>query len=120
MNKTILTGRLTKDVEMKSTQNGTNLVRFTLAVERKKSKEKDKTADFISCIAYARIAELVNQYCKKGHKIGIIGHIQTGSYEKDGKRIYTTDIIVDELEFLESKKQSDEYVPVVDDGELPF
>lgn len=122
MNKTILTGRLTKDVEMKSTQNGTQIVRFTLAVDRKQSKdkEKEKSADFISCVAYARIAELVHQYCRKGHKIGIIGHIQTGSYERDGKRVYTTDVIVDELEFIESKKQSEEFVPVVEDQDLPF
>jgi single-strand DNA-binding protein len=120
MNRTILTGRLTKDVEMRSTQNGTHIVRFTLAVDRK-SKEKDKSADFISCVAYAKVAELVNQYVKKGHKIGIIGHIQTGSYERDGKRVYTTDVIVDELEFLESKKQSDEeFTPIEDDGDLPF
>lgn len=120
MNKTILTGRLTKDVEMKSTQNGTKIVRFTLAVDRKQSKDKEKSADFISCVAYAKVAELVNQYCRKGHKIGIIGHIQTGSYERDGKRIYTTDVIVDELEFLESKKQSEEFTPIDDDGDLPF
>ena len=120
MNRVILIGRLTKDVEMRSTQSGTNIVRFTLAVDRKQSKDKDKSADFISCIAYAKLAGVVNQYCHKGSKIAVMGHIQTGSYEKDGKRIYTTDIIVDELEFLESKKQSDEYVPVVDDGELPF
>ena len=123
MNKTILTGRLTKDVEMKSTQNGTHIVRFTLAVDRK-SKEKDKSADFISCVAYAKLAELVHQYCKKGHKIGIIGNIRTGSYEKDGQRIYTTDVIVDELEFLEKKQTSqetsEEFTPIGDDEDLPF
>ena len=120
MNRVHLTGRLTKDVEMKTTQSGTNLVRFTLAVDRKQSKDKDKSADFISCVAYAKLAELVNQYVRKGHKILITGHIQTGSYERDGKRVYTTDVIVDELEFLESKSKSEEFTPIDETEDLPF
>ena len=116
MNKAILTGRTVKELELRSTQNGTPMVRFTLAVERIKSKEKG--TDFVPCIAYGKVAELLYQYVRKGQKIGITGQIKTGSYEKDGKKIYTCDIIVDELEFLETKKVSES--PIQSDSDLPF
>ena len=121
MNKTILTGRTTKDIELRTTQSGTSVVRFSLAVQRKK---KDDGADFISCVAYGKIAEVIDRYIHKGDKIGLSGHIQTGSYEKNGTKVYTTDVIVDELEFLEGKKaesQQDDFTPIDDTGEdLPF
>ena len=118
MNKTILTGRTTKEIELKTTQNGTNIARFTLAVNRRK---KDDGADFINCVAYAKVAELLSQYVHKGDRIGVVGRIQTGSYEKDGHKIYTTDVIVEEFDFQESKRQEkEEFVPVVDGKDLPF
>ena len=115
MNKTILTGRTVKELELKTTQQGNSVVRFTLAVDRRK---KDDGTDFISCVAYGKVAELLERYVRKGQKIGLVGHIQTGKYEKDGKTVYTTDVIMDELEFLE--KKSTDYSPVQSDGDLPF
>ena len=126
MNKTFLIGRLTADPELRETQAGKSVCRFTLAVDRLK---KDDGADFISCTAWGKTAENLCKYLGKGAKIAVAGRIQTGSYEKDGRKIYTTDIIVNELEFLEGKKkdqdeqgeQEDDFVDVtVDDENLPF
>lgn len=105
MNKVSLTGRTTKDIETKYTTGNKPLAvaKFTLAVNRRKKDE----ADFISCTAFGKTAEVMEKYVKKGNRIGVVGHIQTGSYEKDGRRIYTSDVIVDEMEFLESKNKSD-------------
>lgn len=124
MNKVQLIGRITRPVEIRYTTGGEPLAvsKFTLAVTRRKKDE----ADFISCTAFGRTAEVMEKYVKKGHRIGIVGHIQTGSYEKDERRIYTTDVIVDEMEFLEPKaqKKTDEDIPsgfeAVDDDEMPF
>lgn len=104
MNKTFLIGRTTKDIELKTTTTGTSIARFVLAVDRRR---KEKEADFISCVAYAKNAELISQYVKKGNKIGVIGHIQTGQYEKNGQKVYTTEVIVDEVEFLEKKEATE-------------
>ena len=108
MNQVCLIGRLTKDPELKEYGKGKDagcLVRFTLAVDR---SSKDDAADFISCIAFGKTAELIDTYLGKGSKIGISGSIQTGSYEReDGKR-YTTDVIVTRLDFCDSKKKSEE------------
>lgn len=120
MNRCILIGRTTKDIETKTSQSGMMVGRFTLAVDR---KAKEKETDFISCIAFGKTAEVMEKFVKKGHRIGIQGHIQTGSYEKDGKKVYTTDVVVDELEFLEKseqKTQSDDFASVPDDAQLPF
>ena len=114
MNKVFLTGRLTKDVDVKYTQNQKAIVRFTLAVDR---RSKEKEADFISCMAWEHIAELMGKYLAKGSKISVIGHIQTGSYDGQNGKVYTTDVVVDELEFLDPKK--DETKPD-DSDELPF
>ena len=106
MNKVILIGRLTKDVDMRYTQNGMAVARYSLAVDR---KGKDKGTDFIGCIAFDKGAEFAEKYLKKGTKIAIVGHISTGNYtDKDGRKVYTTDIVVDEHEFVESKKQETE------------
>lgn len=115
MNKSVITGRTVKELELRKTQGGTSVIRFTLAVDRRK---KDDGTDFIQCVAYGKVAELMDRYVRKGHKVGIIGHIQTGRYDKEGKTIYTTEVIVDELEFLE-KKQSDDFTPV-ESADLPF
>ena len=115
MNRLVLIGRTTKEVELKTTTTGNSIVRFTLAVDR---KNRSDGADFINCVAYGKCAELIERYVRKGHRIAVSGHIQTGSYEKDGKRVYTTDVVADSVEFLE-KKQRDEFAPISDD-DLPF
>lgn len=103
MNKTVLIGRLTRDVEIRNA--GTTLVaRYTLAVDRKYKREGEQTADFIPCIAFGKSAEFAQKYLAKGKKIAIVGRIQTGSYTKqDGTKAYTTDVVVEEQEFVESK-----------------
>lgn len=107
MNQVILIGRTTKDIEMRTTGNGTNYAKFTLAVDRYSKGEK--SADFISCMAYNKTAELLNTYVSKGQKIGIVGRISTGSYQnKNGDTVYTTNVIVNEVEFLEPKKKAED------------
>ena len=110
MNKVILMGRLTRDPEIRYSQGENNLAiaRYTLAVDRRfQRKESDQTADFISCVAFGKQAEFAEKYLKQGIKIAITGRIQTGSYtNKDGVKVYTTDIVVEEQEFAESKNAS--------------
>ena len=115
MNNVCILGRLTKDVDLRMTNSGLAVGRFSVAVDRKLSKEKrmetennnQPTVDFISCIAFKRTAEIIEQYFHKGNKIAIIGHIQTGSYEnQQGQRIYTTDVIVDSFDFVETNSNS--------------
>lgn len=111
MNKSILSGRLTSDPNVTYSQNGDNnlcIARFTLAVDRKFKKEGDEqTADFIRCVAFGKTGEFVEKWYKQGIKIIVEGRIQTGSYKhKDGHTVYTTDIIVENTEFCESKKNS--------------
>lgn len=101
MNSVILFGRMTKDPEVRYTNNQTAIVRFTLAVNRMK---KDDPADFISCIAFGKTAELIGNYMSKGSQMGVQGRIQTGSYEKDGQKVFTTDVVVDRIEFTGSGK----------------
>lgn len=113
MNNVCLTGRLTRDPELRYTPSGAAVVRFTLAVDRRMTKEKraeaesknQPTADFITCTAWNKTAELIANYLQKGRKIAVQGRIQTGSYEKDGRTVYTTDIVVETMEFLESASQ---------------
>lgn len=109
MNKVILCGRLTRDPEVRYS-NGANqicIARYTLAVDRRMQRQEgsnESAADFISCVAFGRAGEFAEKHLKQGTKMIITGHIQTGSYtDRDGKRIYTTDIIVEEQEFAESK-----------------
>ncbi len=108
MNNVCLLGRLTRDPELRYTpQGGVAVVRFTLAVNRRLGKEKrqeiesnhGQTADFISCTAWRQTAELIANYCHQGDQIAVEGRIQTGSYEKDGRRIYTTDVVVNTMDF---------------------
>lgn len=105
MNKVIMMGRLTRDPEIRYSQNGECIARYTLAVDRKFKKQGDgQTADFINCIAFGKSAEFTEKYLKQGTKIAITGRIQTGSYtNKDGNKVYTTDVVVEEQEFCESK-----------------
>lgn len=107
MNKIILVGRLTKDPELSATQNS-SYMRFNLAVDRRFKRDGDEvTADFPSCIAWGKTAEFIDKYFHKGMRIGIVGRIQTGSYtNRDGQKVYTTDVVAEEVEFVESKNSS--------------
>ena len=115
MNSVCLIGRLARDPEPRYAQTGTAMCRFTVAVDRRLSKQKRQeaeaagqpTADFISCTAFGATAELIANYHRKGSQIGIEGRIQTGSYEKDGRKIYTTDVLVNSIAFVGSKNNSD-------------
>lgn len=104
MNNVTLVGRLTKAPEVRYTDGGSSIARFTVACDRRFKKEGQQDADFISCIAFGKTAEFVEKYFDKGQRIGLTGRIQTGSYEnKDGNKVYTTDVIADNVEFVESK-----------------
>lgn len=108
MNRVVLMGRLTKDPEVRYTQgqNSMAVARFNLAVDRRKSGDKQE-ADFISIVSFGKLAEFAEKYLKKGIKIALEGRIQTGSYTgKDGQKVYTTDVIADSMEFAESKNSS--------------
>lgn len=112
MNKVILSGRLTKDPEVRYSQGGEPMAiaRYTLAVDRRRGKsanEGEQTADFISCVAFGKSGEFAEKYLKKGTKMIITGRIQTGSYtNKDGVKVYTTEVVVEDQEFAESKNAS--------------
>ena len=107
MNKVILMGRLTRDPEIRHSQGDsqTAVARYTLAVDRRfKTQGSDQSADFISCVSFGKVAEFVEKYLKQGTKITGCGRIQTGSYtNRDGKKVYTIDVVMEELEFAESK-----------------
>ena len=109
MNKVIEIGRLTKDPEIRYSQgaSSTCIARYTLAVDRKFKQEGQPTADFINCIAFGKLGEFAEKYLHKGVKIAVVGRIQTGSYtNKDNQKIYTTDVVVEEQEFAESKNSN--------------
>ncbi len=107
MNKVVLMGRLTRDPEVRYTQgdNQMAIARYTLAVDRRYNRGNDEnTADFIPCVAFGKAGEFVEKYFRKGTKVAVSGRIQTGSYtNKDGVKVYTTEVIVDDQEFAESK-----------------
>lgn len=105
MNKVLLVARLTKDPDIRYTDNGgTCIARFNVAVDRRFKKDGEATADFPNVVAFGKTAEFIEKYFHKGMKIGISGRLQTGSYtDKDGKTIYTTDVIAEEVEFVEKK-----------------
>ncbi|MGN1154998.1 MAG: single-stranded DNA-binding protein [Agathobacter sp.] len=119
MNKVILMGRLTRDPEVRYSQGdaSTAIARFSLAVDRRFKRDgDDQTADFINCVAFGKTAEFMERYARKGTKFVVEGRIQTGSYtNKDGQKVYTTDVVVENVEFAESKASSDNnnggYVP---------
>ena len=112
MNKVILMGRLTRDPEIRYSQGNDQMAiaRYTLAVDRRFNRNGDQTADFINCVAFGRSAEFAEKYLKQGTKIVATGRIQTGSYtNKDGNKVYTTDVVIEDQEFAESKASSDSY-----------
>lgn len=108
MNSVQLTGRLTRDPEVNYSNGGTTIARFTLAVNRRFTQENGPTADFIRCVAFGKTAEFIEKYFRKGRKMDLNGRIQTGSYEnQEGQKVYTTDIVVENAEFGESKTSTD-------------
>lgn len=114
MNKVIQIGRIVAKPETRYTQGNEPMAvsRYTLAVDRKYKKDGEQNADFIRCVSFGKNGEFAEKYFEKGMKVAIVGHIQTGSYkDKDGKTVYTTDVVVDEQEFCESKKNSDSPAP---------
>ena len=113
MNKIILIGRITRDIEVKTVQSGTAVCSFALAVDRKfKDKDGQRQADFISCVAWRQQAELLGKYFQKGSRVGIIGNLQTRTYDDtNGKKVYVTEVLVDEVEFVESKHEGSGGIP---------
>ena len=134
MNSVQLLGRLTRDPEVRYTDGGASIARFSLAVERRFKQENGADADFINIVAFGKTAEFIEKYFHKGMKVALNGRIQTGNYtDKDGKKVYTTDIVAENVEFCESKGNStnnDVHAPASDgdfmsvpdgiDDELPF
>ena len=134
MNKAILVGNLTREPEMRATPNGVSVTSFTVAVQRRyKSQDGTQQADFINCVAWRGTAEFIAKYFTKGSKIGIVGTIQTRTYDdQNGNKRYVTEVVVDDAEFVTSKAQNtgakqqeaapdglEEYEPL-DDSEIPF
>ena len=113
MNKVVLVGRLTRDPEVRSTGSGLTTARFTVAVNRNfKNKDGQYDADFVSCVAFRNTADFVSKFFKKGSMIGIEGRIQTGSYDaQDGSKRYTTDVVVDNAEFVGGRNEGSSSVP---------
>ena len=138
MNKVILMGRLVRDPEVRysGADNSMAVARYTLAVDRRMRKDGENSADFISCVAFGKNGEFAGKYLHKGTKIALTGRIQTGSYtNKDGQKVYTSDIVIEEQEFAESKNANggecfnpalrdngDGFMSIPDgiDEELPF
>lgn len=127
MNNVTLIGRLTKDVELRYTTNETATVKFTLAVDRIKKDE----CDFISCTAFGKTAETMSKYLAKGCRVAINGSIRTGSYkDKEGRTVYTTDVVANNVNIIdfkdsgksyqERKEPVNDFVPIDDEGDLPF
>jgi len=116
MNNVCLVGRLTRDPETRITPNGLVVTRFSVAVDRRFKRDGEQTADFINCVSFGKTAEFVEKYFGKGQRIGLTGRIQTGSYtNKEGKKVYTTDIVAEDVEFVESKRQDSDSKPTESD-----
>ncbi len=141
MNKAILVGRLTRDPELRTTGSGVSVCSFTIAINRRfKNAEGNYDADFINCVAWRQQAELISKYFTKGRMIGVSGSIQTRNYDRDGQRVYVTEVVVDEVDFVESRPQGesapastpaansntnsfgaeDGFIPMPADDDLPF
>lgn len=111
MNNVVLIGRLAREPEIRYTESELAIARFSLAVNRNYLKQRDveKTADFISIVAFGKTAENIDKFMKKGNQLALSGHIQTGSYtNKDGVKVYTTDVVAERIEFLSNKSQNKE------------
>lgn len=109
INRSVLVGRITKDPTLRKTQSGTSVIQFTLAVNRRFAKEGDQQADFINCVAWNKTADFMAQYVKKGALLGVEGRIQNRNYDgTDGKKVYVTEVVAETVQFLESKKESND------------
>ena len=110
MNKVIMIGRTTANVELKTTTSGTSVVEFSVAVNRAfKNANGERECDFFNCVAFSKLAETISKYVKKGDQIGIEGRLQTRNYtNREGKKVYVTEIIVENIEFLQTKKQEEQ------------
>ena len=126
MNKVIEIGRAVKDIELKQTNSGTAVAEFSIAVKREfKSANGQYESDFFDCVSYGKTAELISKYVKKGDMFGIEGKLQTRNYtNKEGRKVYITEIIVEKVEFLQTKKQETNQEPNFEEldpfAELPF
>lgn len=131
INSVALTGRLTRDPDLRYTGSGTSVANFTLAVNRLFKTEGQPEADFISCVAWRKTAEILSQYTSKGSLIGVEGRLQTRTYDdKDGKTVYVTEVVVERLTLMQTKseqqssyeppEQNNYYSPNISDEELPF
>lgn len=135
MNKVILIGRVTKEIELKTTTNGKSVASFTLAVNKDyKNADGNYDADFINCVAFGQQAETISKYVHKGDKFGVFGKLNTRTYEKNGSKVYVTEVIADSFEFLESKKEkpteamptsfgnasNDDFTDIGEFDDLPF
>ena len=120
INRVVLTGRLTRDLELRRTQSGTSVVSFTLAVDRNFRREGQPEADFINCVAWNRQAETMAQYLHRGSLIGVDGRLQTRNYEnQQGQRVYVTEVVVDNFTFLESRAQSQQAAATYNPNPMP-
>ena len=106
MNRVLLIGRLTKDVELRKTASGTSVVSFFVAVNRRVASGAEPQTDFVNCVAWNKTAELMAQYLHKGSLIGVEGRIQTRNYDKEGTRIYVTEVVADSVQFLDPKSNN--------------
>lgn len=132
MNTVILMGRLTKDPEVKYTPSQTAYARFSIAISRGKDKDGKEMTDYPTIVTFGKTAETVEKYTKKGMMVAVTGKIQTGSYEKDGKKVYTTSIVADRVEFAERRENPEKAVKretpeddlsmfsMIDDDSIPF
>jgi len=135
INRVVLVGRITKDPILRKTPNGTSVVSFTIACNRRIKQEGQPDADFINCVAWNKTADFMVQYVKKGALLGLEGRIQTRSYDdKDGKRVYITEVVADSVQALGSKKAAEsggneatlqnneyaDYEPDIETDDLPF
>ena len=127
MNKIFLTGRLTRDVEIRTAQQDTRVAQFSIAVDRPKNKNGEAITDFFNVVAWGKAEELCEKYARKGMKLLVEGRLQTRNYDdKDGKKVYVTEVIAERIEFLEKLEKKEEptttnsdFTPV-DDSDLPF
>ena len=130
MNKIILIGRITRDLEIKHTASQKEVCSFTIAVDRKFKTNGEKTADFIGCVAWGQQATFLGQYFQKGSRVAIIGNLQCRSYDDaNGKKIYVSEVVCDEIEFVDSRKEeqsapkqttSEGFYPEIGDDNEPF
>lgn len=123
MNKVIIIGRNTKDIELRQTTAGTSVAEFSIAVNRAfKNANGERESDFFNCIAFSKLAETISKYVKKGDQLGVEGRLQTRNYtNKEGRKVYITEIVVENVEFLQSKKQDEpKFEELSPDDDIPF